>query len=130
MQEERVPKTCLDTSDTNTDCTTSFINCWTTGFESASAFFAFSGTHAPPPTFVFLFPIRIFFFESRTALKVAMAANPGKETIGAHANCANAPNKSMADGFVLFVLLLAPVVMRDFFVRVRVRVCFEVRRKF
>jgi hypothetical protein len=59
-----------------------------------------------------------------------MAANPGKETIGAHANCANAPNKSMADGFVLFVLLLAPVVMRDFFVRVRVRVCFEVRRKF
>jgi len=78
---------------------------------------------------VFLFPIGIFFFESRTALKAAMAANPGKETIGAHANCANAPNKSMADGLFLFVLLLAPVVMRDFFVCVCVCV-FEVRRKF
>jgi hypothetical protein len=39
-----------------------------------------------------------------------MAANPGKETIGAHANCANALNKSIIP-LELLVLLLFPVIL-------------------
>ena len=43
-----------------------------------------------------------------------MAANPGKETIGAHANCANALNKSIIPLellLLLLLLLLFPVVI-------------------
>ena len=39
-----------------------------------------------------------------------MAANPGKETIGAHANCANALNKSIIP-LELLLLLLFPVIL-------------------
>ena len=42
-----------------------------------------------------------------------MAANPGKETIGAHANCANALNKSIIPllELLLVLLLLFPVIL-------------------
>ena len=40
-----------------------------------------------------------------------MAANPGKETIGAHANCANALNKSIIPLELLLLLLLFPVIL-------------------
>ena len=70
----------------------------------------------------FPFPIRTsngedeedIFFRSRTALKVAMAANPGKETIGAHANCANALKRSIIPLellLLLLLLLLFPVIL-------------------
>ena len=43
-----------------------------------------------------------------------MAANPGKETIGAHANCANALNKSiipLLELLLVLLLLLFPVIL-------------------
>jgi hypothetical protein len=40
-----------------------------------------------------------------------MAANPGKETIGAHANCANALKRSMIP--LLLLLLLFPVILLE-----------------
>lgn len=39
-----------------------------------------------------------------------MAANPGKETIGAHANCANALKRSIIP-LELLLLLLFPVIL-------------------
>jgi hypothetical protein len=51
-----------------------------------------------------------------------MAANPGKETIGAHANCANALNKSIIPllELLLVLLLLFPVIL----LRVSKEECF------